>query len=111
MCCASPRSAPAVASSTTRMWPCACTRAPAPAGLVAAAPFAASPTSALDTDGMGTTAAHEIGHYLGLYHTSERDGSEHDPIDDTPECAAGDSACPDAANVMFWTGGGGRNRL
>ncbi|HEX9100643.1 MAG TPA: hypothetical protein VF997_00500, partial [Polyangia bacterium] len=50
-------------------------------------------------------------HYLGLYHTSERDGSAHDPIADTPECAASDSACPDAGNVMFWTGGGARSVL
>jgi len=83
---------------------------PTAAVLVSAAPFASSP-GALDTDGLGTTAAHEIGHYLGLYHTSERDGDAHDPIADTPECAAGDDACPDASNVMFWTGGGARSRL
>jgi hypothetical protein len=79
--------------------------------LVSAAPFASPSTGALDSDGMGTTCAHEIGHYLGLYHTSERDGAVHDPIGDTPECATGDSACPDATNVMFWTGGGARSRL
>ena len=79
--------------------------------LVSAAPFAAPSTGALDTEAMGTTAAHEIGHYLGLYHTSERDGVDHDPIADTPECAPGAGACPDATNVMFWTGGGGRSQL
>jgi hypothetical protein len=84
---------------------------PTAAVLVSAASYASPSTGALDTDGLGTTAAHEIGHYLGLYHTSERDGSAHDPIADTPECASGDSACPDASNVMFWTGGGGRNKL
>lgn len=84
---------------------------PTAAVLVSLAPFASATTGALDTDGLGTTAAHEIGHYLGLYHTSERDGSEHDPVGDTPECAGGDVACADASNVMFWTGGGGRNKL
>ena len=84
---------------------------PTAAVLVSLAPFASAATGALDTDGLGTTAAHEIGHYLGLYHTSERDGSEHDPIGDTPECADGEVACADAGNVMFWTGGGGRNKL
>ncbi|MEE2830634.1 MAG: hypothetical protein VX498_15710 [Myxococcota bacterium] len=29
-------------------------------------------------------AGHEIGHYLGLYHTSEDGGTYHDPLDDTP---------------------------
>jgi len=83
---------------------------PTAAVLVSAATYRSS-SGALDTDGLGTTAAHEIGHYLGLYHTSERDGSAHDPIADTPECAAGDSACPDAENVMFWTGGGSRHLM
>ena len=57
---------------------------------------------------MAVTCAHEVGHYLGLYHTSEHDGGAHDPIADTPECASGDGACPDGDNVMFWTGGGAR---
>lgn len=55
--------------------------------------------------------AHEGGHFLGLFHTSEKTGDEHDPISDTPECTdAGDGtdACTGkgAENVMFWTGGG-----
>lgn len=32
---------------------------------------------------------HELGHYLGLSHTSEWHGAQHDPIADTPECDAG----------------------
>jgi hypothetical protein len=83
---------------------------PTAAVLVSAAPFASPSTGVLDTEAMGVTCAHEIGHYLGLYHTSERDGRQHDPIGDTPECA-GASACPDAGNVMFWTGGGARSKL
>jgi hypothetical protein len=31
--------------------------------------------------------AHEIGHYLGLYHTTESDGASFDPLRDTPQCA------------------------
>ncbi|HET6612989.1 MAG TPA: hypothetical protein VFG83_13420 [Kofleriaceae bacterium] len=40
----------------------------------------------VDLDGLSTTLAHEMGHHLGLYHTSEENGLLHDPIDDTPEC-------------------------
>jgi len=40
-----------------------------------------------DTETIGGVAAHEIGHYLGLYHTVEQDGT-HDIIEDTVECPA-----------------------
>jgi hypothetical protein len=51
----------------------------------------------LDVDGLSTSLAHEIGHFLGLYHTSEAtlgagfqiEASDHDPIPDTPECELG----------------------
>ena len=82
---------------------------PTAAVLVSAAPFAGP--GGVDSDEMAVTCAHEIGHYLGLYHTSERDGGAHDPIADTPECGGGDDACPDGDNVMFWTGGGARHVL
>ena len=53
----------------------------------------------------GLTMAHENGHSMGLYHTSERDGSQHDTISDTPQCGGGDAAgCPDGINIMFWSG-------
>ena len=68
------------------------------------------------TDMMGETLAHEVGHQLGLFHTTEAEGTEHDVIDDTPECTTafddGDGEltaeeCVDAGgrNFMFWTAG------
>ncbi len=46
--------------------------------------------------------AHEIGHYLGLFHTTEQDQVTHDPLGDTPECTSGPlDECPDVNNLMF----------
>lgn len=44
--------------------------------------------------------AHEIGHYLGLFHTTEQ-SLQHDPLDDTPECQRISLNCPDVNNLMF----------
>ncbi len=57
----------------------------------------------------GTLAAHEVGHFLGLQHTtkifSSNDGPKligHDMISDTPECLSGALVdCPDYRNLMF----------
>ena len=63
---------------------------------------------------LGTTMAHEGGHWLGLNHTSESAGNQFDPVPDTPECPASRDTnrngqvdlreCPDGENLMFWTG-------
>jgi hypothetical protein len=74
--------------------------------------------------------AHEVGHYLGLFHTTEQCGSNAtqcegfsipiaafnvDPIPDTPECptsfdadrngqvTADECLAADGLNLMFWT--------
>lgn len=77
------------------------------------------------TDEVAYVAAHESGHYLGLYHASEATGDAWDPLTSTPRCLCScDTACssnprsPDAAvsvaacaksttcgggeNLMFW---------
>jgi hypothetical protein len=63
----------------------------------------------LDAGGLASSLAHEIGHFLGLYHTSERNGADNDPIADTPECA-NEFSCDDTflRNIMtssFWLQG------
>lgn len=67
---------------------------------------------------LAETIAHELGHTLGLFHTTEQDGEDFDPIADTPECDASTygtnddgrvsyKECKDAdgKNLMFWEGG------
>ena len=69
-------------------------------------------------DDLGYTMAHEIGHFLGLWHTTEYDGSIYEPLPDTLRCprsldADGDGyvmpeecAANDGYNLMFWAGVG-----
>lgn len=56
-----------------------------------------------DNQQLGQTMAHEIGHFLGLRHTTEHGLGTHDPITDTPTCINPNLAgfCPDSDNFMF----------
>lgn len=56
-----------------------------------------------DNTMLGQTLAHEVGHFLGLRHTTEHLGREKDPITDTPTCITPDLGyrCRDATNFMF----------
>ena len=50
----------------------------------------------------GVVLAHEVGHYLGLFHTTEQTLRDFDPLDDTPQCTSGfPNSCPDLTNLMF----------
>lgn len=69
---------------------------------------------ATDPAALWTTAAHELGHWHGLRHTTERWGFPHDYLPDTPQCEAWHDTnfndllepweCEDtgAENLMFW---------
>lgn len=69
---------------------------------------------------LGGTMAHEIGHFLGLFHTTEHGGDYFDPLADTPQCDINRDATENggngdgivlsnecigygADNLMFWT--------
>ncbi|WP_170127883.1 cell wall-binding repeat-containing protein [Euzebya rosea] len=65
--------------------------------------------------GAGPVAWHEAGHLMGLAHTTQADGIEHDLLADTPECDIANDAddngevddveCGELGdNFMFWTG-------
>lgn len=68
----------------------------------------------LDTVLLGEVIAHEVGHQLGLFHTTEDDGTRTQPLTDVPVCPAsadvdGDGSFDaeecrawDGANFMFW---------
>ena len=72
--------------------------------------------TALDAQLLGETAAHEMGHQLGLFHTTEKEGTVFDILSDTPECSSSSQdndsngtvtaeECDEFGgdNLMFWT--------
>lgn len=93
---------------------------PGPAGM------SGTPTSGVvlavdlipQASGVGPALAHELGHYMGLFHTTEPNGRVIESIADTPICPVTQDAddngflvaseCADfgADNVMFWQGTG-----
>jgi hypothetical protein len=66
-------------------------------------------------DDVAKIMAHEGGHFLGLYHTSEKDGGTFDPLPDTTKCPSENDANGNgtmnsdecgglgAENIMWWT--------
>jgi len=67
-----------------------------------------SEEAGLESQLLGETAAHEMGHQLGLFHTTESGGTEFDILTDTAECRNGNISAEEcegygAENVMFWT--------
>ena len=71
--------------------------------------------STLNNQLLGETAAHEMGHWLGLFHTTEANGTSFDPLSDTAQCVisrdsdSNGKVYPEecegygADNLMFWT--------
>ncbi len=49
------------------------------------------------------TWLHEMGHFVGLQHTTEASGKEFDALSDTPRCPnrTAQTRCPDEGNLMF----------
>jgi hypothetical protein len=70
----------------------------------------------LDIQFIADTIAHELGHQLGWFHTSESTGDEHDCLTDTPRCTlandtngdgevdAEECDALDGPYLMFWAG-------
>ena len=85
-------------------------------GVMASLTAHAKETGELDAQLLGETAAHEMGHQLGLFHTTEKEGTVFDILSDTPECLSSShdndsngtitaEECDEfgGENLMFWT--------
>ncbi len=85
------------------------------------APGSSFSPAACGADFVAYLAAHESGHFLGLYHVTEFNGRNFDPISDTPHCECGPycritciyavpagqcdqhyERCSGGRNLMFW---------
>ncbi len=76
-----------------------------------------------DVSVFASVMAHEGGHYMGLFHTSEQNGKSFDPLLDTPQCASnldsdGDGhlsseecSANGSTNLMFWLAGPNHSQL
>ncbi len=88
------------------------------AGVIVALDGHRDRSGALDITIMGETMAHEAGHQVGLFHTTESDGSRTESLSDTPDCprsqdqngdryfSAAECRDYDGTNFMFWVSGG-----
>ncbi len=73
----------------------------------------ADPSGALIVTALGRVIAHELGHFLGLWHTDEASVPLADTVPDTPSCAKATApgvpkdSCPKGAQyLMFWSPAG-----
>ncbi len=76
-------------------------------------------TNDLKNENIALTTIHEIGHLVGLFHTTEKTGRKFDPLDDTPKCdepiyEASVWTCDESQgvkNIMFWQSTSDQNQL
>ena len=66
----------------------------------------------LNASQLGSTTAHEVGHFLGLFHTTEKTGLRFDILADTPQCPFS-FASPNSQEVTVQNclGRGGQNLM